>query len=111
MKRILFALTVASALLGGVAATTLPASAAPARHLVYYNISVDSACKWEYNPGASADLRSYNGSPANADPYAWFCTGGGVGHGPVDLNRWCAHLNEGHAVLVAYNAYGWRCER
>jgi hypothetical protein len=103
-----------------VASAASANSAVPARHhhahvnyynITYYNISVDSYCKWAFGPQASADLRSYQGNPANAGPDAWFCVGVGSTQGTsnVDLNSWCAHLNEGHAVLIANSAYGWRC--
>jgi hypothetical protein len=104
MRKITTLLTAGAAVLAmilGVGAIIAPAASAAT-----YNISMNAVCQYEYPNvrGVEADLGSLN------DPHSWFCLSVTT-EGPIDINRWCVHVHEGHAVLLATDppAYGWRC--
>jgi hypothetical protein len=106
MRKITALLTAGAAALAMILGTG--AVLAPVASAATYSISMNAACKYEYSNVANvtADLGSLN------DPHSWFCIGDPAGRlGPVNLNRWCAHKDEGHAILLVTDpaAYGWRC--
>ncbi|MER6284445.1 hypothetical protein [Streptomyces sviceus] len=98
--------------LGISLATAGPAAAAD------YGISVNQACKYTYNtPSTWADSINL------ADPFAWVCRMNTytatlppavqvVSLGGVDMQKYCSITYPGsRAVIVSWNAYGWKCRR
>jgi hypothetical protein len=113
-RRVALLLATGAAVIGGVSvATVVPASA-----VTDYGISMTQACRYTWGgPQYWADFNN----PFN--PYSWVCRQNSytVGFPPsvtvttvggVDVQKYCTITYPGsRAVIVSWNAYGWRCRR
>jgi hypothetical protein len=83
-----------------------------------YGVSMNQACKYTYNnPSLFADYGNY------WNPFSWYCVSWSLTVslppswtytpvGGVDVQKYCSITYPGsRAVVVAWNAYGWRCRR
>ena len=93
------------------AGATLGAASSPAKAGVIASVNMSAACRTQYPTAWGASFW-------NTGPYGWYCynyTSYPFPNdlGGIDVNRACHDQYPGwnlHAVLVANNLYGWRCE-
>lgn len=100
--------------------SALLVTASPASAATDYGINMNVACHYTYNgPQYSADFYNF------ADPFSWNCrttswsagvpSGVSVTNssvGGVDIQKYCGLTYRGsRAVIVYWNAWGWRCRR
>jgi hypothetical protein len=109
-----------AALIAGAAVAVPVATAGPAAAATDYGINMTQACRYTYNGSQYwADFNNYY------SPFSWICwqntytvgfpSGVSVTVSPVggvDVQKYCTITYPGsRAVVVAWNAYGWRCRR
>ncbi len=104
--------------IAGVAAVAPAVTAGPASASTDYGISMVQACRYTYN-----NPTAYALFVQASNPFSWYCVEPSsvmiglppsvtvVNLGGVDVQKYCSITYPGsRAVIVAWNAYGWRCQ-